>query len=230
MRGIGQVLVLTFVIIMGTGARAMTPTVVLDVGHSLAQPGAISPGGRTEFAYNERLASRVSAELDKQGISVLRVATDGRNIPLSQRTASTGGAALFVSIHHDSIQQSWIDQGWRRRFRGYSIFVSGRNPYYAASFECAQRLGDRLRAAGESPSLYHAIPVVGENRPLLDKENGVHRYDGLAVLRTAKSPALLIEAGVIANPDEELRLGRNDVVERIAEAISVGVALCIAQT
>ena len=55
-------------------------------------------------------------------------------------------------------------------------------------------------AAGEKPSLYHAEPIAGENRPLLDRRLGVHRFDGLAVLKTATMPAVLVEAGVIVNP------------------------------
>ena len=60
-------------------------------------------------------------------------------------------------------------------------------------------------AAGEKPSLYHAEPIAGENRLALDRRLGVHRFDGLAVLKTATMPAVLVEAGVIVNPDDEAR-------------------------
>ena len=60
-------------------------------------------------------------------------------------------------------------------------------------------------AAGEKPSLYHAEPIAGENRPLLAPPPGRASLDGLAVLKTATMPAVLVEAGVIVNPDDEAR-------------------------
>lgn len=82
-------------------------------------------------------------------------------------------------------------------------------------------------AAGEKPSLYHAEPIAGENRPLLDRRLGVHRFDGLAVLKTATMPAVLVEAGVIVNPDDEARVARPDTIERMARAIADGVHACL---
>jgi N-acetylmuramoyl-L-alanine amidase len=70
--------------------------------------------------------------------------------------------------------------------------------------------------------------VLGENRPFADEENGVHYFDNLAVLRTATIPALLFEAGVIVNRDEELRMRDPAVRERIVEGIVAGVGACLA--
>ena len=97
------------------------------------------------------------------------------------------------------MQQKYIDAGRQREFAGFSIFVSQRNPRYEESLRCAKAIGEALVAAGEKPSLYHAEPIAGENRPLLDRRLGVHRFDGLAVLKTATMPAVLVEAGVIVN-------------------------------
>jgi N-acetylmuramoyl-L-alanine amidase len=68
---------------------------------------------------------------------------------------------------------------------------------------------------------------VGENRPFADEENGVHYFDNLAVLKTARIPALLFEAGVIVNRDEELRMRDPAVRSRIAEAITEAVGSCL---
>ena len=54
----------------------------------------------------------------------------------------------------------------------------------------------------------------------------MHRYDGLAVLKTAAMPAVLVEAGVIVNPDEEARLARPDTIQRVAQAIADGTHAC----
>jgi N-acetylmuramoyl-L-alanine amidase len=68
---------------------------------------------------------------------------------------------------------------------------------------------------------------VGENRPFADEENGVHYFDNLAVLKTASIPALLFEAGVIVNRDEELRMRDPAVRKRIVESIAAGAGACL---
>jgi N-acetylmuramoyl-L-alanine amidase len=83
-----------------------------------------------------------------------------------------------------------------------------------------------MLAIGEKPSLYHATPIQGENRPLIDKRLGVHEYDDLIVLKTAPIPAVLVEIGVIANPDEERRLSQPDTIQRISKAIETGIHRC----
>ncbi|EKG33951.1 N-acetylmuramoyl-L-alanine amidase [Pseudomonas avellanae BPIC 631] len=124
------------------------------------------------------------------------------------------------------MQQSWIDAGRRREFKGYSIFVSTLNPHYQQSLACAKAIGEKLLAAGETPSLYHVTPIKGENRPFIDQRLGIHRFDDLIVLKTAPMPAVLVEAGVIANPDEEPRLQDPATIAKIAKAISQGVMAC----
>jgi N-acetylmuramoyl-L-alanine amidase len=55
----------------------------------------------------------------------------------------------------------------------------------------------------------------------------VHYIDHLAVARHARMPALLFEAGVIVNRDEELRM-RDPVVKRaIASALAQGIRQCL---
>jgi N-acetylmuramoyl-L-alanine amidase len=64
------------------------------------------------------------------------------------------------------------------------------------------------------PSWFHADPQFGEARPFADQANGVHWFDDLVVLKTAAQPAVLFEAGVVVNRNEELMLQRPDVRER----------------
>ena len=81
-------------------------------------------------------------------------------------------------------------------------------------------------AAGFTPSRYHADPGMGSAREFADEVNGVHFYDALAVLRHARMPALLFEAGVIVNRDEEAMLGRADSRRTIAAALAQAIADC----
>lgn len=207
-------------------ALAQGALVIVDTGHTPQHPGATGASGRKEYFYNLDLSAAVAENLLKSGDRVARISADGKEIELPQRATTTPGADFFISIHHDSMQQAWIDAGKRRDYAGYSIFVSKKNPHYEQSLKCAEAIGERLLKAGEKPSLYHATPIPGENRPILDRRLGIHQYDELIVLKTAPTPAVLVEAGVIANPDEEQRLAKPGTIATLAAAIAGGVAAC----
>ena len=189
-------------------------------------PSSTGASGRVEYLYNLDLSTAVAEKLAAHGDRVLRTSADGREIALDQRSTQAPDANLFVSIHHDSMQQQFIDAGRQREFRGFSVFVSERNPHYAESLRCAKAIAERLVASGERPSLYHAQPIRGENRPLIDPQLGIHRFDDLVVLRTAPIPAVLVEAGVIVNPDEEARLARRETIQKLSTAIAGGIDAC----
>ena len=199
--------------------------IAVDVGHHAAEPGVISASGRPEFEYNRDLALEVKAELERIGQRVRLIGERGDHAVLYERPREAAGADLFVSIHHDSVKERLLPKA--KYFSGFSLFVSRHNPQPEKSLACASALGAQLRAAGFSPSRYHADPILGENRPFADEENGVHFFDNLAVLRHAKMPAVLVEAGVIVNPEEELRMREPGVRRRIADAIAAGVRRCI---
>ncbi|MCA8290921.1 N-acetylmuramoyl-L-alanine amidase family protein [Burkholderia vietnamiensis] len=202
--------------------------IVVDTGHTPAHPGATGASGRVEYRYNLDLSTAVADTLIAHGDRVLRTSADGREIALDQRSTQAPDANLFVSIHHDSMQQQFIDAGRQREFHGFAVFVSERNPHYAEGLRCAKSIAEHLLAAGERPSLYHAQPIKGENRPLIDPQLGIHRFDDLVVLRTAPIPAVLVEAGVIVNPDEEKRLAQRDTIQRLGAAIAGGIDACTA--
>jgi N-acetylmuramoyl-L-alanine amidase len=210
-------------------------SIAVDVGHYLAQPGVISARGIPEFDYNLRLAREVSESLRRAGHKTILIGDDGMAEDLGRRAPRASGMDLFISIHHDSVQprflSSWESGGetflYSDHFSGFSLFVSRLNSHTEASLKCASAIGAALRGAGFTPSRYHADPVVGENRPFADEANGVHYFENLAVLKTASIPALLLEAGVIVNRDEELRMRDPAVRKRIVEAIGNAVGACL---
>jgi N-acetylmuramoyl-L-alanine amidase len=150
----------------------------------------------------------------------------GDYIFLNHRTRAAAGADLFVSIHHDSMREAVLATK-RDQLSGFSLFVSRSNPQLARSLACASAIGAELRAAGFTPSRYHADPVIGENRPFADEQNGVHFYDNLGVGKTAKMPSVLVEAGVIVNRNEEARMLDPAVRARVARSIAQGVVGCL---
>lgn len=207
---------------------AAEPWVVLDTGHSPAKPGAISASGHPEHAFNLQATHYLAQELGARGVRVTRTGHDGAEWSLKSRASAAQNADLFLSVHHDSIQQAWLDQGRAGEFAGFSTFVSHKNTAdLSASMRCASAIGTAMRQIGERPSLYHATPIKGENRPLLDPLNGVHRFDDLVVLKTATSPAVLLEVGVIVNPQEERKLADPVFVARYAATVAEAIVGCL---
>lgn len=163
--------------------------------------------------------------MEKLQLKVRLIGEKGDYALLHRRPRDAAGADLFVSIHHDSVKERLLPRAGE--FSGFSLFVSRENPQLGKSLACASAVGAELRAAGLRPSRYHADPVLGESRPFADETNGVHFFDHLAVLRSAAMPAVLVEAGVIANPHEELRMQEPGMRRRIADAIAAGVRRCL---
>ena len=216
---------------------AFAASIAVDVGHYLEKPGVISARGVTEFEYNRQLAREISESLRRAGHKTILIGDDGMADNLGRRAPRASGMDLFISIHHDSVQprflSSWeIDREtllYSDMFVGFSLFVSRLNSHTEASLKCASAIGAVLRGAGFTPSRYHADPIVGENRPFADEANGVHYFDNLAVLKTSNIPAMLFEAGVIVNRDEELRMRDHAVRRLIADGIAAAVGACLAR-
>jgi N-acetylmuramoyl-L-alanine amidase len=218
-------------------APCFAATVAIDVGHFIEEPGATSARGRPEFEFNRDLAVEIQSSAQGRGLKTRLIGYDGFMSQLTHRTAAAASADFFLAVHHDSVQpyliKTWEHDNVERRFNddhaGFSLFISRKNPAMRKSLACASAIGEAMRGAGFSPSLYHADPIPGENKPFADKRNGVHYYDNLIVLKTARSPAMLLEAGVIVNRDEELRMRSEDVRRRIAAAVAQGLERCLAR-
>ena len=209
---------------------AVRAEIAVDVGHTLLASGATSARGRTEFEFNRELAQALRAALSTLGFAVRLINEDGRIASLQARPQAAEGVDLLLSIHHDSVNafelQSWRWRGQDLDFNddhaGHSLFVSRDNPDTARSILCARVIGARLQRMGFVPTHKN-----GRRRAYADPEHAVHYYDGLAVLRHARMPAVLFEAGVIKNRDEEELLRDPARIARMADAIATAVAACV---
>ncbi len=210
--------------------------VAVDVGHYLARPGAISARGIPEFEYNHSLAAVIAARLQAGGDTVRLIGHRGEMADLwaRPREAEAGGARFFLSIHHDSVKEEalrpWVWQSQARHyaegFTGFSLFVSRLNPQLDASVACASAIGARLREAGLPVARHHGVSASGTLRPWADEDNGVYFYDNLVVLKGASMPAVLLEAGVIVDRDEEQSLATPERRALTADAVAAGLRAC----
>ncbi|MGB8606142.1 N-acetylmuramoyl-L-alanine amidase family protein [Bradyrhizobium sp.] len=210
--------------------------IVLDVGHTAESEGAISARNVAEFVYNLHLAKRIEEKLKAEGFAETKLLlTEGKARPsLIKRVAAANNlhADLLLSIHHDSVPNKFLE-GWEfegkkshfsDRFSGYSVFVSRNNPDFKTSLSFAELIGKEMKAQGLHYARQYTQAVMGRyQHPLLNKETGVYSYDQLVVLRKARMPAALLEAGSIINRDEELKM---DSPER-RNIISSGVTAAV---
>jgi N-acetylmuramoyl-L-alanine amidase len=210
-----------------------THIVAIDVGHTKVGPGAISVSGIPEYEFNLRLAKRLEARLQETGTikPFLIVSEKARTLPERTRIAASRNAELFVSIHHDSAQDKYLEeretvdgvtQRYTNKFSGYSVFVSRKNPRYDESLDLARRIGRAMRVNFKFAT-HHNEAIAGENRPIIDREAGIYAFDDLVVLKTAAMPAVLVECGVIVNPEEEKSLLTVERQVTITAAIVRGI-------
>jgi N-acetylmuramoyl-L-alanine amidase len=212
--------------------------VAIDVGHTRASPGAISVTGKPEYEFNLRIANKLEEKLKEGNLTgVLKIdpfiisSDKPMTLPARTKIAASHNADLFVSIHHDSAQDQYLEerevngqeQRYTQKFSGYSIFVSRKNPRFGESLDLAKRIGRAMQRATFKFARHHHENVAGENRPYADEETGVYAFDDLAVLKTASMPAVLVECGVILNPAEEKELLTEARQAAIVSAIIRGI-------
>ncbi len=207
--------------------------IVLDVGHTAASEGATSARNVAEFVFNLRLARRIEEKLKVEGFAETRLLlTEGKARPsLAKRVAAANDlrANLFLSIHHDSVPDSLLEE-WQfegkksyfsDRFSGYSVFVSRNNPDFKTSLSFAELVAKEMKAQGLQYAQQYTLAIMGKNQhPLLNKETGVYSYDKLVVLKSTRMPAVLLEAGSIVNRDEELKMDSSERRDIISGAVA----------
>jgi len=211
--------------------------VVVDVGHTIDVPGAISARGIPEYAFNLQLAQEVKQSLVDTGFGeaalLITVTAPWRGLFERAARANAMHADLFISIHHDSVPddllQTWQyagqDEHYNDDYPGYAIFISNDNADRAGSLLFGRFLGSELQASGLPYTPHYTLPLMGHRRrELVDARAGVYRYDQLIVLRETHMPAVLLEAGSIVNRQEELQLASPERRTLTSAAIVAAVA------
>lgn len=210
--------------------------VAVDVGHTVAVPGAISARGATEYSFNLRLGNAIKQALLKAGFNKTELLITGAAPPLGlvERAARANRmhADLFLSVHHDSVPdnllQTWNYEGQEHHYNdsypGYALFVSNDNPDRAGSLMFGHMLGEALQARGLGYTPHYILPLMRHRRrELVDEAAGVYRYDQLVVLRATRMPAVLLEAGSIVNRREELALADPERIATESAAVAAAV-------
>jgi N-acetylmuramoyl-L-alanine amidase len=209
--------------------------VVIDVGHTPTDTGQISARGVPEFEFNIKLAQQVTDEFKSAGFRSTRMIVTEKNGHsgrlLRARRANDMDADIFISIHHNGANNTtlipWQYHGaehyYLDKFKGYAILISRRHNRYEESLNLAKSLADRLLSSGLEFTTHHDeqtnSTVYGRVGPMVDRQRGIYAFDDLAVLHETAMPALILEAGMIINRNEEVILSSPFRRATIARAV-----------
>jgi N-acetylmuramoyl-L-alanine amidase len=208
--------------------------IAIDAGHSEQSPGATGARGTKEYVFNAKIAELLCARLIESGFKKSFIFHhDARKVSLKKRIdkIKTSKYDVFISIHHDSVQpmrmSSWIYKGKKfnycDKYKGYSIFMSEKSTDKEQNLKLSGCIADALLKAGFKPSLHHAELIKGESRKLIDSGRGIYEFSSLAILRSADSPAVLIECGIMVNRDEEILLQNPCYQDKFASGMVSGI-------
>jgi N-acetylmuramoyl-L-alanine amidase len=185
------------------------PVIAIDPGHGGADSGAVNlRAGIEEKDVALDIAQRVRALLERSGYRVVMSRTADERLRPAQRLAWLQGleARLLVSIHCDSTDD-----------REDTL---GATTYFHAGSQAGQAL-----AAAIQHSLVRATGAADRGaRP------DTTRYEsGFYILRNARQPAVLVEAGYISHLETALRFQDPRYCQRVARGIVTGIGSYLGQ-
>ena len=173
--------------------------VLIDPGHGGSDHGAPLPfiKGVSEKALNLDLALLLGEELQRHGFTVLYTRTSDRKVKLNQR-GNAFQADIFISVHHNSAANPDA--------AGFEVFC------------LTPQAPERFTQIRKSVQLASALQQA-QQEVTSSPGRGV-RFANFQVLRDAKCPAVLIEAGFLSNREEALCCADVNYRKRLAAVLA----------
>jgi N-acetylmuramoyl-L-alanine amidase len=180
------------------GGSVAGSVIAIDPGHGPADPG-VETDGLVEAEVVVRIARSLADELSRRGARPLLLREEGEDPPLEQRVrrANAAEAAACISLH--------LGAG--------GIVASGAACCYYGTPTTHSPMGRHLAEA-----LRTALSGLGL------PDGGVHPL-AITILRETRMPAVQVELGVPANPEEADIVRDATFAARAAIAIADGLAL-----
>jgi N-acetylmuramoyl-L-alanine amidase len=223
------------------------PLVVLDPGHGGIDTGTKGPQGEEEKDIVLDFAQRLRQRIERTAkYRVLMTRSDDTFVPLADRVriARDAGAALFVSIHADSLPHGEGDA------RGASIYTLSETATDSEAARLAEKenradviagvdlksepddvagiLIDLAERETKSYSVQFAHKLAGEMKTATRLHKTPLKSAGFRVLRAPDVPSVLVELGYVSNRDDLQSLlsdsWRNHTADAMAQAIDAYLA------
>ncbi|MCP1197844.1 N-acetylmuramoyl-L-alanine amidase [Notoacmeibacter sp. MSK16QG-6] len=215
-------------------------TVVVDAGHGGIDHGAHGRHGVKEKTITLAFARQLKEQLEKiDGVRAVLTRDDDSFISLNQRVriGRQAGANLFISIHADSVRQSYV--------RGATVYTISKKASDAMAADLADSenavdmvagldlpeedeevtdiLLDLTRRETKGFSLRFAGKLVESMDDVLLMIKRPHRHAGFRVLTAPDVPSVLVELGYLSNDRDEKLLQDDEWRRRAATAIAAAV-------
>jgi N-acetylmuramoyl-L-alanine amidase len=215
------------------GSQRRIGRVALDPGHGGNDSGAVGPSGLREKDVTLDIAHRVAPVLARElGILTLLTRDGDRYVGLDERTARANAfhADLFVSIHCNAAENpsargvmSFVLDTTRDEIAGkIAARENATSPEASAdvaSIVSHLRLSDLGARSTRLAELLQRTTVSSLAGAFADTPDQGVKTAGFFVLVGAEMPGVLYETSFISNPTEEMRLGRAEYRQRLADAL-----------
>ncbi len=177
--------------------------IVIDPGHGGYQPGATSLTGKKEKDFNLLVSHKLNNALKALGYNTVMTMEEDQYLGLYDRPeiANKLNADIFISIHGNAFSNNPT--------------ISGIEVLYCPAYSSDMKEEDQHPLA--KAVLDALLATTGA------KSRGTIKRPNLVVLREAKMPAILVEAGFLTNPEEEKLLFTDEYQNKIVDGIVKGV-------
>lgn len=183
----------------------------IDPGHGGVDPGAVSKSGVLEDEINLEIGLKLKRLVEQSGGIVIMTREEDKGLYTEKSTTlrqkktedlinrraliEETGCELFVSIHMNSFTNAKY---------------SGAQTFYYDGYPENEKL---------------AAIIQEELKNVLNKDNrrAAAIRDDVYLIKELKIPSVLVEAGFLSHPEEEILLQTDEYQEKIAWAIYVGI-------
>lgn len=211
-------------VVGGYTARPPVKVIALDAGHGGKDKGKINDRLHVnEKTFTLDVVLRLRKILERAGYKVVLTRSDDRFVELDDRPeiADRAHADVFVSVHFNSVESG------AARVTGLEVFSLTPATQFStddATHEASE--SSRVFSPGNSTDNWNARLGYEAHRQLLADLHAPdrgHKRQRFKVLRLARCPAILIEAGYLSNDTEARRIAtaayRQELAQSIARAL-----------
>ena len=215
------------------------PLIVLDPGHGGIDTGTKGPNGQMEKDIVLDFTKRLREKIETAGkYRVLLTRSDDTFVPLAERVrfAREAGAALFISIHADSLPHR---EGDTQGATIYTLSETATDPAAARLAEQENRadviagvdlkdqpddvagiLIDLAQRETKTFSVQFASKLVGIMKQTTRLHKDPLKSAGFRVLRAPDVPSVLVELGYVSNKEDLQSLSSDSWRDRTANAMA----------
>ena len=191
-------------------------TVIIDAGHGGADLGARSSRSVLEKNITLKLARFIKAKLSvHKNLTIIMTRTGDKEIPLIERieSANFNKGDIFVSIH----------TGGGKNKRAFSRKIYIYNAGSSKADSKTEKQWGKLNGKYSDKNIQLASSISGKLTESEPKRKVDIVQSPLLAIKGADMPTAIIEPIDLANPNDEIRLEKDEYLQNISGAIAIGI-------